>query len=62
MPFGGFAELQEENSTTLLRAQRQTNVIFNSIGVRRRRVKEYGLAGSKNDHEQVQKQADMCVT
>jgi hypothetical protein len=54
--------LQEEHSTTFLRAQRQNNVIFNLIGVCRRMVKEFGLTGSKNDQEQVQKHADMCLT
>jgi hypothetical protein len=62
VPFGGFAELQEEHSTTSLRAQRQNNVIFNLIGACGRRVKEIAFAGSKNDQEQVQKYADICVT
>ena len=61
VPFGGFADFQQEHSITFLRAQRQKNEVLNMISVRGRRVNEIGFAGSKNDEEQVQKHADMCV-
>jgi hypothetical protein len=49
VPFGGFAEWQEERLTTFLRAQRQKNEILDLIRVCGRRIKEFSFARSKND-------------
>jgi hypothetical protein len=62
VPFGGFAESQEERLTNLLRAQRQKNEILDLIRVCERRIKEFDFACSNNYEEQVQKHADACVT